>query len=446
MSRVPGLARVARWMATIVFALQLPATVVAQAQGTVVESTSHDGLRGELKRFLYDEASIVVHSRSYLLDRHTAAPPDVAAAVTGGWVGIQTGWFYDTLQLGAVGYTTQPLWAPQGNGITSNGALLLKPGGYGYFTLGQAYASVRWKKQTATLFRQYIDELEVNPHDDRQIPQTFEAYALRGTLGSVDYFAGYVAAIKPRDSSAFLNMADAAGAPNVTAGMGLFSLKYGSMDALQVRGSAYYVPDILWSSYADAGGTIRVNEDLRVQLSAQFAVQGSNGLNLLTGRPFSTFWGGFRADAFWGPLALRLSYTQIGSAAAWRAPYGIFLGYNKMQVLDFDRAGEIAVTAGATYDFRDVGLPGVSFIASATNGSNAVDPNTRAALANNWEYDLELALRADAHPGAPEWLRPFNLRNRVAFVDRYFGATVNSSTEYRIQLNYELTWKGPRLR
>ena len=51
-----------------------------------------------------------------------------------------------------------------------------------------------------------------------------------------------------------------------------------------------------------------------------------------------------------------------------------------------------------------------------------------------------------AMPNAPGWLKPFNLRNRVAFVDQYLNNTVTSYTEYRVQLNYELTWKGPRLR
>ncbi|OYY41655.1 MAG: hypothetical protein B7Y57_13455 [Rhodospirillales bacterium 35-66-84] len=363
------------------------------------------GLKAELQRFLYDEATAVLHLRSYLFDRQNQRPPSLAAAVTGGWVGLQTGWFYDTLQLGAVGYTTQPVWAPQGRDTTSDGTSLLKPGGYGYFTLGQAYASARWNKQTVTVFRQYVDELEVNPRDDREIPQTFEAYAMRGALGPVNYFAGYVAAMKPRDYSAFINMGEAAGAPNVNKGMGLFSVKYGTMNEVQVRASTYYVPDILWSSYADVGGTLKVNEDLRVQLAAQFAVQGSNGMNLLTGHPFSTFWGGFRADAFWGPMAFRVSY-----------------------------------------DFKGAGLPGVIFLATATYGGNSVNPQTHTSLSNNWEYDLELAIKGDALPNAPGWLKPFNLRNRVAFVDQYLNNTVTSYTEYRVQLNYELTWKGPRLR
>ncbi len=428
--------------------LIVAALAVVPAEPGLAQQQQSNRLETELQRFLHDETTVVVHSRSYLFDRHNSTPPDLAAAVTGGWVGLQTGWFYDTLQFGAVGYTTQPIWAPQGGVTTSNGTSLLKPGGYGFFTLGQAYASARWQKQTVTVFRQYIDELEVNPRDDRELPQTFEAYALRGVVGPVSYFAGYVAAMKPRDYSAFINMGEAAGAANDNKGMALFSAKYGSMDTLQVRASTYYVPDILWSSYADVGGTLRINDDLRVQLAAQFAVQGSNGLNLLTGEPFSTFWGGFRADAFWGPMAFRLSYTQTGSAANWRAPYGIFIGYNKMQSLDFNRAGEMAVTAGASYDFKGAGVPGLLFLATATYGGNAVNPATGAGISTNWEYDLELAIRGDALKDAPGWLKPFNLRNRVAFVDQFQGnRTLNSSfTEYRIQLNYELTWKGPRLR
>ena len=425
--------RCAGFAVWLLFSLLHP--VCAQEQPT-------SGLADELQRFLYDDASATLHFRGFLFDRQNATPPSLSAVAAGGWIGLQTGWLFDTLQLGAVGYTTQPLWAPQNANNTSDGTSLLKPGGYGFVDLGQAYASARWKGQTATVFRQYIDELEVNPRDDRELPQTFEAYALRGKLSAANYFAGYVAAIKPRDYSAFINMGEAAGAPNYNAGMGLFSVKYGTMDALQLRASTYYVPNILWSSYGDAGGTIPINEQLKFVLAGQFAAQGSNGANLLTGQSFSTFWGGFRADAIWGPFDFRLSYQQVGSAAAWRSPYGIYIGYNKVQVLDFDRAGETSVTVGLTYNLIGMGLPGVAVLASSTYGGNAVNPATGAALADAWEHNLELALNG-ADMNVPDWLKPFRLRNRVAFVDQYLGNTHTSYPEYRIQLNYEVTWNGP---
>ena len=404
-------------------------------------------MQDELRRFLHDDASATLHIRGYFFDRANATPPSLVALTGGGWVGLRTGWLYDTVQLGAVGYTSQPLWAPQNHWETSNGTNMLRPGGYGFFALGQAYASARWQGQTFTGYRQYIDELEVNPWDNRMLPQTFEAYALRGRLGDVRYFAGYVAAMKPRDYAVFINMGEAAGAPDVNAGMVLASLKYGdpTKDALAARASAYIVPDILWSSYYDATGVIPIGENFKVRLSGQFMVQGSTGANLLTGHPFGTFTVGGKVDAIWGPIMLTGAFMQTGSAAEYRTPYGIFIGYNKQESLDFDRAGERSFQIGATYDFKGVGLPGATFLANAVYGDNAVDPTTGAQLSQRWEYNLDLQLRAAQMPlEVPDWLKPLQLRGRVAFIDQYLGHTTSSFTEYRVILNYEVTWNGTR--
>jgi len=445
-----------RWC-TIVLAAWLLAPC-GEVAAQEADEASDGTLRGELKRFLYDETFATVNTRSYYFDRQNPTPPTNVALVTGGWIGLQTGWFYDTLQLGAVGYTSQPVWAPNNQYQTSNGTRLLQPGGYGFFVLGQAYASARWQGQTFTAYRQLIDELEVNPRDNREVPQTFEAYALRGTLGKVNYFAGYVAAIKLRDGNAFVNMAEAAGQPNFNAGMGLVSARYQSPDGLLLRTSTYYVPNILWSSYGDASGTIAISEAFRLRMAGQFGVQGSNGQNLLTattersptgdvmltpGTPYSTFWGGARVDALWGPFILTGAYTQVGSAAAWRSPYGVYIGFNKMQVRDFDRAGERAWRIGAGYDLGFVGLPGLNFIASATYGANAVNPATGDLLPENWEYDLELRFSGERLL-QPDWLKPLQLRLRLAYVDSYLNNTLSSLTEYRVVLNYEVSWKGPR--
>ena len=100
---------------------------------------------------------------------------------------------------------------------------------------------------------------------------------------------------------------------------------------------------------------------------------------------------------------------------------------------------------GAGYDFSAIGLSGLTFVASATYGENAVIPGTGSRLSEDWEYDLDLQFRADRLP-LPEWLKPLQLRGRVGFVDRYLAQSVNSLTEYRVILNYELTWQGLRRR
>src|SRR4051812_24236116 len=129
-------------------------------------------LKSELQRFLYDEAQATMHVRSYYFDRRDPTPPANVALAGGGDIGLQSGWFYDTLQIGAVGYTPQPLWAPQDRVQTSDLTRLLKRGGYGFFTLGQAYVSLRLNDQMFTAYRQSIDELEVNPRDNRMLPNT----------------------------------------------------------------------------------------------------------------------------------------------------------------------------------------------------------------------------------------------------------------------------------
>lgn len=407
-------------------------------------------LGNELRRFLHDDATAVVHVRSYFFDRVLPTPPSTVALAGGGWVGLRTGWFYDSFQLGVVGYTTQPLWAPQNKWETSDGTRLLKKGGYGYFTLGQAFASARYMGQTFTGYRQLVDELEVNPWDNRMIPATFEAYAVRGRVFDVSYFAGYVAAMKPRDYSAFINMAEQAAilygtkpgtAINDNRGMWLASLRYADADRIALRGMYYMVPDILWSTYYDAVSNLRISDDVRVRLSGQLGVQGSNGANLLTGTSFGTFMAGLRADVIWGPLTFTGAYQQIGSAAEYRHPYGVFIGFNKQQVRDFRRAGETSFQAGARYDFASVGLPGLTFFANAVYGHNAVNAMTGARLSEIWEYDLDLRFSAQALP-VPDWMKSLQLRGRVAFVDQYLNNNLTSITEYRVILNYTMTWQG----
>jgi hypothetical protein len=61
---------------------------------------------------------------------------------------------HDTVQLGAVGYTTPPLWAPH----DTDGTQLLKTGQYGFYVLGQAYASVKAGAHAFTGYRQTIDD------------------------------------------------------------------------------------------------------------------------------------------------------------------------------------------------------------------------------------------------------------------------------------------------
>ncbi len=424
-------ARARRWTAALLLLASLPASPVAA-------QTLGDALRG----FLYDDAALTVHVRSYFLDRSNPVPASRNGAwAGGGWIGYETGWFYDTLRFGIVGYTAQPLVAPQ----DTPGTFLLGPDQDGYTVLGQAWGKLKLWEQEFTGYRQLIDQPEVNPFDNRMTPNTFEAYLLSGTLpsawGEFGYTAGYVAKIKPRNAATFINMAQQAGAPDgVSEGMLLAGLSWNPDETWQARTSGYLVPNILGSTYTDGTAFLNLSDDIGLKLSGQFMVQGSVGAQLL-GKPFSTWAGGIDADLILGNVTLTASYTQTGSAAAYRTPYGTWAGYTSMIVHNFNRANEGAALIGGTLDFAFLKAPGFAFTTNVVFGNGAMNALTGTPLARHNEYDFTLDyLFANSALPWPDAMRPLWIRARAALLDQFEpGGGYNSVRDYRVILNYE--WK-----
>lgn len=128
-----------------------------------------------------------------------------------------------------------------------------------------------------------------------------------------------------------------------------------------------------------------ITDDIDLRIGGQLMVQGSTGTNLLAAQPFSTWAGGLDLDLFWGPLTLTAIYTQTGSAAAYRAPYGSWAGYTSMIVKDFNRASESAFLLGAKLDLAFIKAPGFAITANAVLGNGAIDAATSAPLSTNNE-------------------------------------------------------------
>jgi hypothetical protein len=392
---------------------------------------------GALRRAFFDEASLTVHLRSYYMDRTNARPPDNVAWAGGGWVGYETGWLFDAVRFGVVGYTSQPLVAPRGTDSTN----LLGSDQFGYTVLGQAWGKLRLWGQEFTGYRQLIDQPEVNPQDNRMTPNTFEAYTLAGRLSGVRYLAGYVDRIKRRNAVDFVDMATAAGAPaGSREGMLLAGLSYVPDDDFTARLSGYLVPNVLASGYGDFAKTVSLTDSVDLRIGGQLMIQGSTGTNLLAARPYSTWSGGLDLDLTWGPVMLTMTYTQTGSAAAYRTPYGTWAGYTSMIVRDFNRANEGAFLLGTRLDMAMIGAPGFAFTANAVFGNGAIDAATGAALSTNNEYDFTLDyLFANSAHDWPAWLKPVWIRARAGLLDQYLGGSYTTVRDYRVILNYE--WK-----
>jgi hypothetical protein len=164
--------------------------------------------QSDLPPFLKD-TDFRVHFRSYYFNR-TKPDDSVNEAWTfGGWISYQSGWLFDTFAMGATLYGSAPLYAPDDR----DGTTLLKPGQEGYYVPGEAWGALRYKEYALLKgYRQLVDQPYVNAQDNRMTPNTFEAVTLGGKVGWLQYLAGYLWQIKPRNADEFISMSEQAGA------------------------------------------------------------------------------------------------------------------------------------------------------------------------------------------------------------------------------------------
>lgn len=412
-------------------ALALLAAAQAAAAADVSPETT-DPIRAAF----FDDATFTLHARSYLFDSSNDGDPASAAWAIGGWAGYETGWIGDVLRFGVVGYTSQPLWAPQDR----EGSLLLLPDGDGFSVLGQAYVALRYDDQVLTLYRQSVDQPEVNPHDNRMVPNTFEGITLGGSLGIFSYYAGLLTSMKTRDANDFVNMAEVAGV-DADEQMYLGEILLAPSADVDARTALYVVPNLLASSYSDGSWRLDLAGRSQLTLQGQFMVQTGIGEELLTGPDFTSWIIGLMADVSHGGLTLTAGYTANGTNDTWQAPYGMWPGYTNMLINEFNRAGEQAILLGASYDFADVGVAGLT-----AGLSVAVDTVVDDDLPMWTEYDLSAAYSLSSAGGLPEWLSPLSLSAQYGILQsRERDGRTEMSDQLRLILNYEIKGTGSDL-
>jgi len=103
-----------------------------------------------------------------------------------------------------------------------------------------------------------------------------------------------------------------------------------------------------------------------------------------------------------------------------------------VQVQDFNRAGEDAIIAKASYDFTRLGIEGVTAYALYVRGWGRIDPSTKASVPDEEEFDVDLQWR-------PQWkfLKGLWFRTRYAYVHQYEGPGYNLD-DFRVIVNYDV--------
>jgi outer membrane OprD family porin len=345
----------------------------------------------DLTPFLRD-TDLKVHFRSFYFNREKPDDTNNEAWAFGGWISYTSGLLLDTFSMGATLYGSAPLYAPDDR----DGTLLLKPGQKGYYVPGEAWGALQYKDYAILKgYRQLVDQPYINAQDNRMTPNTFQGVTLGGKFGWLQYFAGYLWEIKPRNSDKFISMAEQAGAANSNDGVGLFGVRLTPIKGLRFDVSEQYGVNTFNTVYGEADYLHPLNDDWKIRFSAQFTDQRATGdalINTAEKKFWSTQQGGMRAQVIYRDLTLTTAFSVTGSGQTIQAPWGSFPGYASLMDQDFDRAQEKAITVGIAYDFNKL-VTGLSAFTSMAWGRDAINPSTRVDAPNQDEYDFTVDYR-----------------------------------------------------
>jgi hypothetical protein len=346
-------------------------TLTSTEQGRTTIADSFKSRRaeiGEERRHAFADTELDWQFRTYDLDRLNADDSRNAAWAVGGSAGLQTGLFRNLVSFGAIAYTSQPLYAPAGEG----GTKLLTNDQAGYTVLGQVFAQFRISDDLGlTAGRREFETPYLSSNDTRMTPQTFEGVALQGTAGDSGdeskwrYGVGYFDKEKAVNSEDFVNMARIAGA-NVDRPVDVVGLNY-QQSGLELGAIEYYSPDVINIFYTEASYDIKVSDARTLKLHAQYTSQKSVGDELLTGGAFSAYQFGGKAELATDTALLTAAYTETGRGTTMRSPWSGFPGYTSVQYGDFDGAGENAFMLRAARSIT--ALPGFSMYALWVRGT-----------------------------------------------------------------------------
>lgn len=365
--------------------------------------------------------------RTFYFNRDQFNDTRSEAWAIGGSVSYRSGYLADRFRIGAVLYTSQPLYAPEDH----DGTLLLKPGQEGYTVFGQFYGEYKFTDRLfGAIGRKEYNTPYINAFDVRMTPKTFEGITAYGTAGGKDgapawkFGGGYISKIKELNSDTFVWMSRDAGAA-VDRGVFVGGANYEQKD-FSLGGINYFSNDIINIFYTEAKAALTLANGKKVKLAAQFTDQRSTGDNLLTGRAFSTNQWGVKGEFGLSATALTLGYTNTSSDADIQTPWSGHPGYTAVQVQNFNRAGESALIFKAAFDLSRQWREGASAYALLVHGSGR-----NAPAYNEDEIDLNLQWT----PKSAD-LRGLSFRLRYAIVMQRGGSDADLR-DFRVIVNYD---------
>jgi hypothetical protein len=186
---------------------------------------------------------------------------------------LASGWWQDRVRFGATLSTSQKLYGPS----DKDGTQLFKPGPESFSVVSEAYATIRLAGDHGIrIGRQSLDLPYLGKHDLRIIPNTFEAVGIGNRPGDgFAYMAGYVDAMKYKDSDEFIAMSEAAGAEGTDDGLTFIGARYRMPDQ-SVYGILHQrTPDLFETTFAKAEKRVEFTDESSVWADISYTAQRS---------------------------------------------------------------------------------------------------------------------------------------------------------------------------
>jgi len=405
---------------------------MAEAYAEVVLPPSDfPGLKGRLADAgpFWRDSRLYMRPRSYYFDRQRETANDSVAAAYGGWLSFRSGAWRDRLSINSTVFTTQRAYGPD----DKDGTGLLGPGQEGFSVLGEANAEIRITDGlSAKLYRQGFNLPYLNRNDSRMVPNTFEAYTLaKRPNDRWAFIASHVRQMKTRTSDDFVSMAEAAGFAGEDEPLSVGAVSFDLSDGVNVGGTCQYAWEFMRTCYGEANALWYASDEIAFRFGAQYTGQDSVGNEI--GGDFDTYvYGGKVAASYRGVIAT-LAFTSTDDYRI-RNPYGGYPGYLSLMVQSFNRAQEDGWLVGLSYDFSELGVPGLSGFMNYADGDTP-DSGPRSSP-DQAEFNVTLDYRVQYRPLKGLWIRA-----RAGFLDQDDDvAGASDVDDYRVIVNYELAF------
>jgi len=374
---------------------------------------------------LLRDSRVSIKPRTYYFDRQRETGDDSVAWALGGSIDYHSGWWRDRLRAGAVLYTSQKLYGPE----DEDGTKLLLPGQKSFTVFGEAYIEAKLTRQIrAQLGRTTFNLPYLNKNDGRMVPGTFESLGLEGKFGrKANFILAQVWKMKERDSDEFVYMSEAAGYEGTREPVTLAAAQYSITDRWNLGMANQYGNNFANTLYAETNAAWQLPLDTALSTSFQYTNQQSVG-NALGGE-FNTYVVGGKASASYRRAVLSVAFSSTGAGADISNPFGGYPGYLSLMINNFNRAEEDAWLVGLSYNFKELGLPGLSFFTNYAVGVTPDRGRNASPDQNEWDVTFDYRFQSPA-------LNKLWLRLRWASLDQSGPGAVDVD-DTRIILNYD---------